>query len=332
MDAVIEARQLSKAFTVRQRRNSALVQAVDGVTLRVGHGELVGLVGESGCGKSTLSRMLIGIESPDSGEVVAGGEPVRRDAEWRALRRRVQYVFQDPYGSLCPTMTVGETLVDALAINHVGDKSSRRIRAREILAQVGLSSSDESRYPYQFSGGQRQRIGLARALMLDPEVIICDEIVSGLDVSVQAQILNLLLDLHQRLNVGLLFISHDLRVVRYLCERVVVMYLGRIVEEGPIEAVFDAPRHPYTQALLASIPDHSPGAPTLRSWVSGEPPVLTDAVERCPFSPRCPAAEDLCRTTAPPIVDVDGHLAACHFAARPVHVADANVGRSEPSG
>jgi oligopeptide/dipeptide ABC transporter ATP-binding protein len=317
--AGIAAEAIAKRFAGRGRRGRAGgVYAVNDVSLTVAAGEIVGLVGESGCGKSTLSRILIGIETPTSGRVLLDGVPVAGRDGWRALRRRVQYVFQDPYGSLCPTMTVGETLTDALAVNGLGgSKQGRRERAGEILGQVGLSAADLDRLPSQFSGGQRQRIGLARALILEPEVVVCDEIVSGLDVSVQAQILNLLRDLRARLGVGLLFISHDLRVVRYLCDRVVVMYLGRIVEQGTVEEVFGDPRHPYTRGLLDSVPDHAPDAPELRARVAGEPASLAELPAGCPFAPRCPQAADLCRASDPPLAGEDGHRARCHFPGTP---------------
>ncbi|MDO8187877.1 ABC transporter ATP-binding protein [Conexibacter sp. JD483] len=314
----IAAEAIEKRFAARgrARKRGEGVRAVDDVSLTVAPGEIVGLVGESGCGKSTLSRILIGIETPSAGRVLLDGEPVDGRDGWRRLRRRVQYVFQDPYGSLCPTMTIGETLTDALAVNDLGGSTAgRRELAGEMLARVGLSAADLDRRPSQFSGGQRQRIGLARALILEPEVIVCDEIVSGLDVSVQASILNLLRELRQRLGVGLLFISHDLRVVRYLCDRVVVMYLGRIVEQGSVEEVFGAPAHPYTQGLLASVPDHMPGAPELRAHVAGEPATLSGRPQGCPFAPRCPQAAERCRSVDPPFVALGAgdHRARCLF-------------------
>jgi len=309
---VLATTQIVKQFG--GRRQSARVHAVNGVTLSVGPGEIVGLVGESGCGKSTLSRVLVGIEKATSGSVMLDGEPMHDERDWHRLRGRVQYVFQDPYGALCPTMTIGETMMDALAINGLGNRAERRERATQMLEQVGLAPGDLNRYPSQFSGGQRQRIGLARALVLEPELIICDEIVSGLDVSVQAQILNLLSDLQQRLGVALLFISHDLRVVRYLCDRVAVMYLGQIVEEGRVEEVFSRPLHPYTRGLLASVPDHAPDAPELKARVTGEPTTLLELPVGCPFASRCTLAQDRCLTEAPALADSEGHLAACHFA------------------
>jgi ABC-type glutathione transport system ATPase component len=252
MDEIIAGRDLDKTFRVGRR--TANVAALREVSLGIGAGEIVGLVGESGSGKSTLSRILIGVETPDAGAVVHDGRPVTSAEDWRRLRRDVQYVFQDPYGSLPPKMRVRGILMEPLRIHRIGDEREREQRAREMLGKVGLDEDAMGRYPNAFSGGQRQRISIARALMLQPRVIICDEVVSGLDVSIQAQVLNLLLDLQRELGLSLLFISHDLRVVRYLCERVCVMYLGEIVERGPTDQVLVQPQHAYTQALLAASP------------------------------------------------------------------------------
>jgi ABC-type oligopeptide transport system ATPase subunit len=258
MGAVIAADSIVKRFPAgRGRGKQAEIHALRDVSIHVDEGEIVGLVGESGSGKSTLSRILVGIEEPTAGTVLLRGEEVRAPADWKRLRGDVQYVFQDPYESLPPTMNVKDILVDPLAIRSIGTRTDRVERAARLLELVGLRRADLARYPAQFSGGQRQRISLARALILQPEVIICDEVVSGLDVSVQAQVLNLLLDLHERLGVGYLFISHDLRVVRYLSDRVAVMYKGQIVEEGPVEDIFLRPQHPYTKGLLNLIPDHT---------------------------------------------------------------------------
>jgi ABC-type glutathione transport system ATPase component len=253
----LEARDIVKTFTVHRDGGARAVTAVKHVSLAVAPGEIVGLVGESGSGKTTISRILIGIEQPTSGEVAYGGQQVSTRGEWRALRRQVQYVFQDPFTALCPTMRIGDALAEPLAIHHICPKSERKERVARMLEMVGLHPEMARRLPNQLSGGQRQRVNLARALMLEPKMLICDEIVSGLDVSIQAQVLQLLLDLQQKLSLGLVFISHDLRVVRYLCDRVLVMYLGEIVEEGPTAAVFNTPRHAYTRSLLEAIPDHS---------------------------------------------------------------------------
>jgi ABC-type oligopeptide transport system ATPase subunit len=253
----IEARNIVKTFGGQHG-----VKALKGVSLTVEPGEIVGLVGESGSGKTTMARIIIGIETASGGEVLYGGKPVATPQDYRALRRHVQYVFQDPFTALCPTMRIGDALAEPLAIHRICPARERRERVARMLELVGLHADVARRLPHQLSGGQRQRVNLARALMLEPKMLICDEIVSGLDVSIQAQVLQLLLDLQQRLSLGLIFISHDLRVVRYLCDRVLVMYLGEVVEEGPTAAVFGAPQHPYTKSLLAAIPDHSrPASP-----------------------------------------------------------------------
>jgi ABC-type glutathione transport system ATPase component len=257
MTATLEARDIMKSFAVRREGKLHAINAVNHVSLSVAPGEIVGLVGESGSGKTTIARILIGIEKPTSGEVTYGGKPVASQDEWRALRREVQYVFQDPFTALCPTMRIGDALAEPLAIHRLCPKAERPARVTRMLEMVGLHADVARRLPNQLSGGQRQRVNLARALMLEPKTLICDEIVSGLDVSIQAQVLQLLLDLQQRLALSLIFISHDLRVVRYLCDRVVVMYLGNIVEQGPTATVFDRPEHAYTRSLLAAIPDHS---------------------------------------------------------------------------
>jgi ABC-type glutathione transport system ATPase component len=258
MSKMFSATDVVKTFTVRRDGKSRAINAVNHVSLSLEPGEIVGLVGESGSGKTTIARIMIGIEQATSGTVTYGGKPVDSRADWKALRREVQYVFQDPFTALCPTMRIGDALAEPLIIHRIGQRSERPQRVARMLELVGLHPDVARRLPNQLSGGQRQRVNLARALMLEPKILICDEIVSGLDVSIQAQVLQLLLDLQQRLDLSLIFISHDLRVVRYLCSRVLVMYLGEIVEQGATETVFDAPRHSYTRALLAAIPDHSP--------------------------------------------------------------------------
>lgn len=254
---VLEARNVVKSFMIRREGRPYELRAVKDVSLSVAPGEIVGLVGESGSGKTTVSRIMIGIEQATSGEVLYGGHRIESRADWRALRRSVQYVFQDPFTALCPTMRIGQALAEPLAIHGICPASERPERVVRMLEMVGLHRDVARRMPSQLSGGQRQRVNLARALMLEPKVLICDEIVSGLDVSVQAQVLALLLDLQKKLDLSIIFISHDLRVVRYLCDRVLVMYLGELVEQGPTAAVFDNPRHDYTRTLLAAIPDHT---------------------------------------------------------------------------
>ncbi|MDR3473717.1 MAG: ATP-binding cassette domain-containing protein [Devosia sp.] len=257
MSKLFAATDVVKTFTVERDGKARTINAVNHVSLSLEPGEIVGLVGESGSGKTTLARIMIGIEQATTGTVAYGGKPVETRADWKALRREVQYVFQDPFTALCPTMRIGDALAEPLAIHGIGQRSERPERVTRMLELVGLHPDVARRLPNQLSGGQRQRVNLARALMLEPKILICDEIVSGLDVSIQAQVLQLLLDLQQRLALSLIFISHDLRVVHYLCSRVVVMYLGEIVEQGPTKNVFDTPRHSYTKALLAAIPDHS---------------------------------------------------------------------------
>ena len=256
MSKTLEARGVVKTFTVRRDGRVRTINAVNHVSLGVTPGEIVGLVGESGSGKTTIARILIGIEQPTSGEVTYGGQSVRTRDEWRRLRREVQYVFQDPFTALCPTMRIGEALAEPLAIHRICQRAERPARVARMLEMVGLHADMARRLPNQLSGGQRQQINLARALMLEPKILICDEIVSGLDVSVQAQVLQLLLDLQQKLSLSLIFISHDLRVIRYLCDRVLVMHVGELVEQGPTTFVFNSPQHAYTRSLLAAIPDH----------------------------------------------------------------------------
>ncbi|MCY0150163.1 ATP-binding cassette domain-containing protein [Hoeflea sp. G2-23] len=257
MNALLEARNVVKVFTTTREGKTQKIQAVRNVSINIHPGEIVGLVGESGCGKSTISRIMIGIEPSTSGSVIYEGKEVRTRADWKALRRHVQYVFQDPFTALCPTMRIGDALAEPLIIHRIGIPRERVDRVAHMLEMVGLHPDMARRMPSQLSGGQRQRVNLARALMLEPKILICDEIVSGLDVSVQAQVLQLLIDLQEKLDLSLMFISHDLRVVHYLSSRVLVMYLGEIVEQGPTKVVFDNPEDAYTRSLLAAIPDHS---------------------------------------------------------------------------
>jgi oligopeptide/dipeptide ABC transporter ATP-binding protein len=292
--------------------------AVDSVDLDVADGQAVGLVGESGCGKSTLARAILALETPAAGRIEWRGKPVRRDdaAVLRGLRREVQVVFQDPVGSLDPRMTVGESVteaLEALAGRQARDAAAARVSAT--LEEVGLDASLAIRYPHELSGGQCQRVAIARAIVARPKLLICDEAVSALDVSVQAQIVNLLAELRARHGMALLFISHNLAVVRHLCEDILVMYLGRIVERAPREVVFATPRHPYTRALLASVPIPDPTAAAARPR---EPlRAVTDAglppPTGCAFAPRCAAADDFCRGSAPSLVEVGaGEFTACH--------------------
>ncbi len=324
MAEVLAVDGLVKEFEQRTGMFSrATLHAVDGVSLSVGGDACVGVVGESGCGKSTLARMMVGLERPTRGSVRFEDAEVVTDDDWKRMRRSVQYVFQDPYGSLPPKMSIGAVLADPLKIAGVGDARSRRARVAEAVELVGLRASDLDRYPSEFSGGQRQRISVARALIQQPRVVIFDEVTSGLDVSIQAQVLNLLVELQERLGIAYVFISHDLRVIKYLSRTVTVMYLGRIVEAGPVETVFGAPQHPYTQGLLRSIPDHSriaragghgaDGGRQRLARIAGEPPSPVQRPPGCPFAPRCPAAQALCTEQEPEEREVAGVRVRCHF-------------------
>jgi oligopeptide/dipeptide ABC transporter ATP-binding protein len=291
------------------------LRAVDGVDLDIARGETVGLVGESGCGKSTLGKALLGLAPVTAGAVRFDGVDLARlGTRARApYRRRMQMIFQDPFGSLNPRHTIGAILETPLKVHGLGDRAARRARVAALIAQVGLPPDAVARYPHEFSGGQRQRIGIARALALQPELIVCDEPVSALDLSIQAQILNLLVDLKRELGLAYLFISHDLGVVRYFADRVLVMYLGRIVESAPAATLWRRPRHPYTRALIAAVPD--PSRRRQAAPLSGDLPSPQDIPTGCRFHPRCPLATDLCRTTEPAPRTLDsGHDVACHHA------------------
>ena len=320
MEALLEVKDVRVHFVQRGgflRKGAATVKAVDGVSFEIGEGETVGLVGESGCGKSTLGRAILRLIEPTAGEVRFSGTNLlaldRR--ELRAKRRELQIVFQDPYSSLNPRMTVAQIIGEALDIHGLaGDGAARRKRIAELLEQVGLNAAHAERYPHEFSGGQRQRIGIGRALAVSPKLIICDEPVSALDVSVQAQVVNLLQDLQAQLGLTYLFIAHDLAVVEHISQRVLVMYLGRIVESGPAEAVIRNPRHPYTKALIAAVPKGrriEAGAEVL----GGELPSPLNPPAGCPFHTRCPIAEARCRVEVPAVKEFEsGHRVACHLA------------------
>ena len=305
------------------RRAGETVRAVDGVSLAVRNGESVGLVGESGCGKTTVANTLVGLVRPTEGTVRFDGQIVGdlTGSDLRAFRRHVQMVFQDPFGSLNPRLTVGSAIAEAVHVHgRAGNRSQQRARVAELLRTVGLEPEYALRYPHEFSGGQRQRIGIARALAVEPSLLIADEPVSALDVSVQVQILNLIADLRQSSGIACLLIAHDLTVVRYMCDRVLVMYLGRIVEQGPTEEVFAQPSHPYTEALLSAVPDVEKGLlarteGTARIILKGEVPSPTGTIPGCPFHPRCHRRRDICAVRVPPVVDVGPtHTGVCHFA------------------
>ena len=297
-------------------RQVGTVYAVDGVSFAVGRGETLGLVGESGCGKSTTGRCVLRLIEPTDGEVVFDGQDVRGlgGNDLRAMRRNMQLVFQDPFASLNPRMTVGAILGEAFTIHNLASSAQEReARVAGLLVKVGLKAEHMRRYPHEFSGGQRQRIAIARALAVEPKLIVCDEPVSALDVSIQAQVLNLLADLQDELKLAYLFISHDLSVVRHIAHDVLVMYLGNAIEHGPKERIYARPLHPYTQALLASTPRVS-GAKRERIVLRGELPSPLNPPKGCVFSTRCPFVKDRCRAERPEKREVDGRLVACHFA------------------
>ena len=295
----------------------AHVRAVDGVDLELHRSETLGLVGESGCGKSTLGRLVLRLIEADEGEIHFDGRELRSldRAEMRALRRRMQIVFQDPFASLNPRMTVGEAIGEGLRIHRIGSPEDRRKRVHELLETVGLRADHATRYPHEFSGGQRQRIGIARALALDPVLIVADEPVSSLDVSIQAQILNLLLELQQRFEIAFLFVSHDLRVIRHLSDRVAVMYLGRIVETGPSEQLYELPQHPYTRALLSAAPVLDPSRAKQRIVLQGDVPSPISPPSGCAFHPRCSIAVARCSAERPELREIaPKRWSACHLA------------------
>lgn len=318
-EPLLELRGLTKRFPVRGGfwgRTHDYVHAVEDVNLQILPGETLGLVGESGCGKSTLGRTLLRLIEPTAGQIIYRGQDITRasHSEMRALRRELQIIFQDPYASLNPRMNVEQIVGEPLAVHNLRPKSERRDRVLELLELVGLSADALTRYPHEFSGGQRQRIGIARALAVEPSFIVCDEPVSSLDVSIQAQIVNLLTELQEKLNLTYLFIAHDLRLVEFFSARIAIMYLGRIVELGSATQIVTQPRHPYTQALLSAIPVPDPKTRRQRIVLEGDVPSPIHPPSGCAFHPRCRHARPDCSRTEQELASVaPGQMAACQY-------------------
>lgn len=330
MTRILEVQNLAKEYRVRG--TNELIPAVNGITFAVNRGETLGIVGESGCGKSTMARLLVGLEQPSRGRIFLDGTDITnlRGRSLLVMHRRIQLVFQDPYSSLNPRMTVGKAVVEPLeAHNLCGSREGRQRRVFDLLEMVGLPANFADRYPHEMSGGQRQRVGIVRALAVEPEILVLDEPVSALDVSVQAEVINLLSHLREELDLTYVFISHDLRVVRHVSSLIAVMYLGRIVELGTWRDVSDRPLHPYTQALQEAVPVPDPRTEgrRLNLYVKGEVPDPASPPSGCPFHPRCPVAETICTVTEPPLEELrKGHYAACHVAARLVVRTDQGSG------
>jgi len=315
---ILEVKDLKMHFPVKEGillRTSKFNKAVDGVSLTIKPGETLGLVGESGCGKSTLGRCITRLYNPTSGSVIFEGQDLTR-LKGKALlpfRQNIQMIFQDPMESLNARHTVGDIIEEPFIIHKIGDKESRRKRVAELLEIVGLPARSVTRYPFEFSGGQRQRIGIARSIALNPKLIICDEPVSALDVSIQSQILNLLIELQKEFNLSYLFIAHDLAVVKHISDRIAIMYLGKIVESTDGESVYRQPLHPYTKSLISAIPVPDPHHKAQRQVLTGDVPSPIDPPSGCPFHPRCPVVMDRCKHEAPELRShTDNHLVACH--------------------
>jgi oligopeptide/dipeptide ABC transporter ATP-binding protein len=316
---LIEVRDLKKHFPVKKgllRRTVGYVYAVDGVSFTIGRGETVGLVGESGCGKSTVGRTLLRLIEPTAGQILIEGKDVTHlsKAEFRPYRREMQIIFQDPFSSLDPRMTAGQIVAEPLEVHGEGTRASRRERVAELFGRVGLRPQQMDNFPHQFSGGQRQRIGIARALALNPKLIIGDEPVSALDVSIQAQVINILMDLQKDLGLSYLFISHNLAVVEHISHRIAVMYLGRIVEYADKKTIFTAPRHPYTEALLSAVPVPDPSIKRKKIVLEGDVPSPVNPPSGCHFHTRCPIAKPECKVESPSLVEKSpGHFVSCHL-------------------
>ncbi|PDW01681.1 ABC transporter ATP-binding protein [Candidatus Viridilinea mediisalina] len=319
-DVLLEVNNLKTHFPIKGgllRRTVATVKAVDGVSFAVKRGETLGLVGESGCGKTTTGRTVLRLERATEGEVLFEGHDVLRASRWqmKRLRRDMQIVFQDPYASLDPRITIGESVEEGLIIHGIGNAHERRERVRAVLDKVGLHANQMNRFPHEFSGGQRQRIGIARALIMEPKLIVCDEPVSALDVSIQSQVLNLLKNLQREFGLTYLFIAHNLAVVEHISDRVGVMYLGKVVELSGRDDLFRNPLHPYTKALISAIPQPDPTVRRARIMLQGDVPSPINPPTGCRFHPRCWIAQEICKTDDPAFEEKrKGHWAACHFA------------------
>ncbi|XKE82347.1 dipeptide ABC transporter ATP-binding protein [Oceanobacillus kapialis] len=320
MQPLLEVNNLKKYFPTKGTslfsRTKEMVKAVDGISFTVKAGETLGLVGESGCGKSTAGRSILKLTEPTEGQLIYKGEDITnfRGEQMRKLRQEMQLIFQDPYASLNPRKTIEQTITEPMKIFQM-EKTARSEKLNRLLEVVGLSSYHKSRYPHEFSGGQRQRIGIARSLALDPELVICDEPVSALDVSIQAQVINLLEDLQEEFNLTYIFIAHDLSVIHHISDRVAVMYLGELVEIGEAKEVYASPQHPYTQALLSAVPEANPHLEKERIILKGDLPSPANPPEGCKFHTRCPFAEAICRSEKPTMkqVSLTGQMASCHF-------------------
>lgn len=318
-ELLVEVKDLKKYFPIRKGifgQNSSYVRAVDGVSLSIKKGETLGLVGESGCGKSTTGRMVMRLLAPTNGEIWFNGKDISKlnDKQLRETRKELQMIFQDPYASLNPRMTVGELISEPLLVHNMLTKKEREKRVHQLLEYVGLTSYHANRYAHEFSGGQRQRIGIARALSVNPKLIVADEPVSALDVSIQSQVLNLMQDLQKEFGLTYLFISHDLSVVEHISDRVGVMYLGRIVEITDKESLYENPLHPYTKALMSAVPVADPRMKKERIVLQGDIPSPSNPPTGCTFHPRCQSCMEICKTVVPELKEVKpGHFTACHL-------------------